>query len=61
MAVTRKYRVGQWVRIKSGRRAKVIGSAIYGEKTRFEHMEYRVRPEGSRKTVYRREDELRMA
>tara|TARA_Y100000310_G_C20458444_1_gene704176 strand:+ start:683 stop:868 length:186 start_codon:yes stop_codon:yes gene_type:complete len=61
MAVKRRFRTGQWVKLKSGKRAKVIGSAIYGYKTRFERVEYRVRPEGSKKTVYRREDELRKA
>lgn len=49
------------MRMKSGLKAKVIGSAIYGLGTRFEHVEYRVRPEGKQKTHYRRENDLRKA
>jgi len=59
----RKFRIGQWVRMKSGKRAKVIGSALFGfldgKPTRLSHVEYRLKPEGSKRTVYRREDELR--
>ena len=61
----RKYRIGAWVKTKSGLVGKVIGSAIYGviggKPTRFAHVEYRIRIPGKIKTLYRREDELTKA
>ena len=61
----RKFRIGQWVKLKSGKRAKVVGSAIVGfvdgKPTSLARVIYRVKPEGSRKHVVRNEDELRKA
>lgn len=63
--IPRKFRIGQWVKTKSGIKAKVIGSALYGildgKPTRFTYVEYRIRPEGKKKTIYRRESELKKA
>ena len=62
--IPRKFRIGQWVKTKSGLVGKVIGSALYGfvggKPTRFAHVEYRIKVPG-KKTMYRREDELRKA
>ena len=61
----RKFRIGQHVLLKSGKRAKVVGSAIVGtldgKPTRLTRVIYRLKPEGSRKHVVRNEDELRKA
>lgn len=63
--IPRKYRIGSWVKTKSGLVGKVIASAIYGvvdgKPTRYAHVEYRIRVPGKSKTMYRREDELRKA
>lgn len=61
--VKRKFRVGQTVVLPSGKKGKVIGSVEYGyykgKRTPYGWTEYRIRPSGSRKTVYRREELLR--
>ena len=64
--IPRKFRIGVWVKTKSGLTGKVIGSALYGitadgRPTRFTHVEYRIRFPGRRKTLYRRESDLRKA
>ncbi len=63
--IPRKFRIGQWVKTKSGLVGKVIGSSIYGvvngKPTRFTHGWYRIRVPGKLKTMYRKEDELRKA
>ena len=49
----RKFRVGQWVQTRAGTIGKVIGSAKfpYG-------IEYRIKPKGSKRTMYRLESQL---
>ena len=49
-----RYALGECVRTKSGLRGRVIGSAEYV--TGWEH---RVKVEGRRKTLYRKEKDLR--
>ena len=60
--IPRKFRIGQTVKTKSGTIAKVIGSALYGiidgKPTRFARVEYRLQSENSKRTFYRRENEL---
>ncbi len=67
--ISRKFRVGVWVRTKSGLVGKVIGSAIYGAfkrpdgsyETRHAWVEYRIKVPGKAKTMYRKENDLRKA
>ena len=63
--IPRKFRIGQWVKTKSGLVGKVIGSALYGivngKPTRYAHVEYRIKVPGKAKTMYRREDDLKKA
>lgn len=63
--IPRKYRIGQWVKTKSGLVGKVIGSAIFGaidgKPTRFTRVDYRIKVPGKAKTLYRAESELRKA
>ena len=62
--IPRKFRIGQNVQTKSGTKAKVIGSAIFGtyggKPTRYSYVEYRLQSKGSKRTFYRRESELRL-
>ncbi len=57
--IPRKFRIGQWVKTKSGLVGKVIGSAIYLYPA--PRVEYRIKVPGKAKTMYRRESELRKA
>jgi hypothetical protein len=61
--IPRRFRIGQAVKTKSGVKAKVVGSALYGvvggKPTRFTWVEYALQKEGSKRRFYRRESELR--
>jgi len=63
--IPRKFKVGQWVKTKSGLVGKIIGSAIYGivdgKPTRYAGVEYRIKVPGKAKTMYRRENDLKKA
>ena len=49
-----KFRIGQWVKTKSGLRGKIIGSAEY----RY-GWDYRIKVPGRAKTMYRHEQDLK--
>jgi len=61
--ISRKFKIGQIVQTKAGIKAKVIGSALYGivngKPTPFAWVEYRLLSEGSKRSFYRREDQLK--
>jgi hypothetical protein len=63
LGLKRRFRIGQLVVTKSGKVAKVIGSADYGfykgRPMAGAWTEYRLKVKGSKKTMYRRENELR--
>ena len=63
--IPRKFRIGSWVKTKSGLVGKVIGSAIFGvadgKPTRYTRVDYRIKVPGKAKTMYRKESDLRKA
>jgi len=58
----RKFNIGDKVAIKSGKVAEVVGSALYGTYkgmiTGHTFVEYRLKPQGSKRTIYRTESKL---
>uniref|UniRef100_A0A6H2A571 Uncharacterized protein n=1 Tax=viral metagenome TaxID=1070528 RepID=A0A6H2A571_9ZZZZ len=61
----RKYRIGQWVRTKSGQVGKVVASGIFGMEdgkvTQWTIIEYRIKVPGVSGWVHNRETELSKA
>ena len=59
----RKFNIGQLVRTKSGIVMKVIGSALYGvidgKVTPLTYVEYRLEHPYAKRTLYRKENELK--